>query len=89
MLKHEVKARIESGLTTVEVQVIEFSGGTDHYMVTVVSPSFQGVTLLKRHRMVMDLFQPELGTGEVHALSIKAYTQEQWEVEKQRPSFYT
>jgi acid stress-induced BolA-like protein IbaG/YrbA len=88
MLTHQVKARIEEGLRTHLVEVSEFSGGTDHYSVIVVSDDFEGVTLLKRHRMVMDLFQSELATEEVHALTIKAYTSAQWEKEKDRPRLF-
>ncbi len=81
MLNNEIKERIEGGITEAECFVNEFSGGTDHYAVIVVSNSFEGKTLLTRHRMIMDLFQEEMGTGEVHALTIKAFTQQQWEVE--------
>ncbi len=88
MLPADVKQRIESGLKSEFVEVTEFSGGTDHYSVIVVSEEFQGVPLLKRHRMVMDLFKPELATEEVHALTIKAYTTSQWEVEKDKPRFF-
>lgn len=78
MLKDQVKERIENGIPGAQAFVHEFSGGTDHYAVTVVSNAFEGQTLLKRHRMVMDLFQEEIGTGEVHALTIKAFTQQQF-----------
>jgi BolA-like protein 1 len=88
MLPHEIKNRIETSLETTEVLVTEFSGGTDHYSVVVVSTAFENKPLLKRHRMVMDAFQAEIGTGEVHALSIKAYTPDQWDVEKTKLRFY-
>ena len=88
MLSHEVKERIEQGLPASLAYVTEFSGGTDHYSVVVVTEVFAGVSLLKRHRMVLDLFQAEIGTGEVHALSIKAFTPEQWDTEKTRTSFF-
>lgn len=88
MLPDAVKARIEQGLSECQAYVTEFSGGTDHYSVIVVTPAFAGVPLLKRHRMVLDLFQAEIGTGEVHALSIKAYTPEQWEVERTQTRFF-
>ncbi|MES2614797.1 MAG: BolA family protein [Bdellovibrionota bacterium] len=82
MLPHDIKNRIESGISEAECFVNEFSGGTDHYAVIVVSNSFEGQTLLSRHRMIMDLFKQEMSTGEVHALSIKAFTKKQWETEK-------
>lgn len=89
MLPHEVKSRIESGLKTVHVDVREFSGGTDHYSVVIVSEEFEGVPLLRRHRMVMDLFRAEVATEEVHALTIKAYTPSQWEQAKNERSFFS
>ena len=82
MLSHEIKAQIENGISESECFVNEFSGGTDHYAVIVVSNSFDGKTLLARHRMIMDLFKEEMNTGEVHALTIKAFTPKQWETEK-------
>ena len=88
MLSEVVKKRIEEGLAGSQAFVTEFSGGTDHYSVVVIAQAFAGVPLLKRHRMVLDLFQSEIGTGEVHALSIKAYTPEQWQVERTRTSFF-
>ena len=88
MFPHEVKAKIEEGLATEFVDVQEFSGGSDHYAVIVVSDAFEKVPLLKRHRMVMDIFKDELATEEVHALTIKAYTSKQWEIEKDKPRFF-
>lgn len=82
MLPAEVKKRIEDGLTECSAFVNEFSGGTDHYSVIVVTKDFDGLPLIKRHRLVMDLFAPEFVTGEVHALTIKAFTPTQWETEK-------
>lgn len=85
MQSHEVKARIEGGIESSQCYVNEFSGGSDHYAVIVVSNAFEGKTLLARHRQIMDLFQAEMNTGEVHALTIKAFTEKQWESEK--PNF--
>jgi stress-induced morphogen len=82
MLSHEIKNRIENGIPRSECFVNEFLGGSDHYAVIVVSDSFEGQTLLSRHRMIMDLFKEEMATGEVHALTIKAFTQKQWVTEK-------
>lgn len=49
-----------------------------HFKVLVVSPKFDGLTLIKRHRMVNDLVKQELGGQFVHALSIEAKTAAQW-----------
>ncbi len=48
-----------------------------HFRVVIVSPRFNGATLVKRHRLVNEQLKHELQTG-VHALSILAYTEEEW-----------
>jgi len=78
MKSEQLKERIETRLNG-QCFVNEFSGGDDHYSVVVISPEFTGNSLLKRHRMVMDLFKEEVDSGEVHALSIQAFTPQQWE----------
>lgn len=42
-----------------------------HFQVTVVSESFVGMPLIKRHQKVFDILKEELKNG-VHALSLKA-----------------
>jgi len=50
----------------------EFDGtGETHFRVRIVSPSFNGVSRVDRHRMVNALLADELKTG-VHALAIEA-----------------
>ncbi len=48
-----------------------------HFKVVVVSEQFDGLPLVKRHRTVNALAADELAAG-LHALSIHAYTPEQW-----------
>jgi len=82
MLPIDVKSRITSKWPQTLCYVQEFSGGTDHYSAIVITPAFQGIPLLKRHRMVMELFQSEMDSGEVHALTLKLLTPEQWQIER-------
>jgi BolA-like protein 1 len=44
-----------------------------HFNVKIVSPKFEGQSLVKRHRMVYDVLADELKTG-LHALSVVAKT---------------
>ncbi|MBM3381215.1 MAG: BolA family transcriptional regulator [Betaproteobacteria bacterium] len=87
--KEQVKARILEGIPDAEIVVNEFSGGNDHYAVLVVSPVFAGKKLLARHRLVLDLFQAEIATGEVHALTMKTHTPDEWAVEKPKQMMFT
>ncbi|KAI9087987.1 hypothetical protein K1719_030317 [Acacia pycnantha] len=44
-----------------------------HFNLKIVSPKFDGQSLVKRHRMVYDLLADELQSG-LHALSVVAKT---------------
>lgn len=47
--------------------------GGSHYTVTIVSEAFNGLSLIKRHRVVYEAVG-DLMTHDIHALSIKAKT---------------
>jgi len=49
--------------------------GGGHYRVRIVSPAFSGQTTIQRHRMVYAALG-RLMDGEIHAVSIQAYTPE-------------
>ena len=51
------------------------SGG-GHYLLTIVSPIFNGKSMLARHRLVYSVLH-ELMHKNIHALSVKAYTREE------------
>uniref|UniRef100_A0A0E0KAL3 Uncharacterized protein n=1 Tax=Oryza punctata TaxID=4537 RepID=A0A0E0KAL3_ORYPU len=44
-----------------------------HFNIRIISPKFEGQSLVKRHRMVYDLLTDELNSG-LHAISIVAKT---------------
>jgi stress-induced morphogen len=48
----------------------------------VVSKKFDGVPLLKRHKMVNQLLSEDLSSNRIHALTIKAKTPAQYEATK-------
>merc|ERR1711874_838688 len=52
-------------------------GSETHFKVVVVSPEFNEVKPIARHRLVNSCLEEELQTG-VHALSIQASSPEQW-----------
>ena len=47
--------------------------GGSHYTVTIVSEVFDGLSLIKRHRLVYEAVG-DLMTHDIHALSIQAKT---------------
>lgn len=52
-------------------------GAQSHFKVVVVAEAFEGVPLVQRHRKVNTALADELA-GSIHALSIHAYTPQQW-----------
>ena len=48
-----------------------------HFAAVVVSPAFEGETLVNQHQMVYDAVGDEM-TKSVHALEIKTYTPEEY-----------
>jgi BolA protein len=53
-------------------------GTESHFKVVVISDQFAGKALVQRHRMVNQALTSQLEAG-LHALSIVAYTPQQWE----------
>ena len=48
-----------------------------HFKVVLISPQFEGLRLVARHRAVNKALADELN-GQVHALAIHTYTAEEW-----------
>ena len=56
------------------VEVVDRTGGGDHFHVTVVSPRFAGLSLVDQHRLVYDALAEPLADGTIHELRIKTRT---------------
>lgn len=54
-----------------DLEVIDLTGTSDHWEVSVKSNQFKGLSRVEQHQHVMKAYAAELKTGEVHALSIK------------------
>jgi acid stress-induced BolA-like protein IbaG/YrbA len=62
---------IRAGLPGAEVEV---TGDGSHFDAVVVSAAFEGLTPIKKQRLVMDTVKAQIASGELHALSIKTLT---------------
>jgi stress-induced morphogen len=54
-----------------ELDVVDRTGGGDHFQVTVASPRFSGLSLVDQHRLVYDALAEPLADGTIHELRIK------------------
>ena len=75
MTPHEIEALIQAHLpgTTATVQ----STDNVHFDAIVVSPAFTDKRTLQRHRLIYGALGQRIG-GDIHALSIQAYTPDEW-----------
>ena len=71
MTEQEVIARIQEQLPEA---YIEPSGQDCQLALTIISPAFEGKTLLARHRLIQSYFKQELADGSLHALSLTTKT---------------
>jgi len=74
MEPQEIAGLLEQGLADAEVQV---DGDGRHFQALIVSPSFEGVSLIKRHRMVYDILREHIDADVLHAISMRTLTPEQ------------
>ena len=86
-IKKEIKKRLEEKLDLIHFEIKDFTGrhlnhklheGGFHLETTIVSNDFTDKTLIERHRVVYDAMG-ELMNHEIHALSMKTLTRDEWE----------
>jgi stress-induced morphogen len=53
-----------------ELEVLDRTGGGDHFHVTVRSNRFDGLSLVDQHRLVYDALAEPLANGTIHELRI-------------------
>ena len=89
-IKAEMRSRLETQMDLSHFEVKDFTGrhlnhkqheGGFHLESIIVTDDFDGQNLVQRHRKVYEAMG-ELMNHEIHALSMKTYTQAEWE-EKQ------
>ncbi|CAF93872.1 unnamed protein product, partial [Tetraodon nigroviridis] len=74
-----IRTKLTKDLEAVHVDVEDTTSNrcTTSFKVLVVSPQFNGKSLLQRHRMVNTCLAEEL--KEIHAFEQKTLTPEQWD----------
>jgi stress-induced morphogen len=53
-----------------ELDVVDRTGGGDHFHVTVVSGRFEGLSLVEQHKLVYAALAEPLADGTIHELRI-------------------
>lgn len=69
-----IQQGIAQGMATEHLSV---SGDGQHFEAVVVSKEFTGKNRIQRHQLVYQTLGERM-RGEIHALSMKTYTPEEW-----------
>ena len=72
----EVEQLVQQGIPDAKVLV---EGEGCDLLITVVSEQFIDLALVKKQQLVMATLKEPLASGKLHAVSVKAYTPEEWQ----------
>jgi acid stress-induced BolA-like protein IbaG/YrbA len=75
MQAEQVRKLIADGLSCEELQV---QGDGEHFEALVVSSLFAGKSRVQRQQLVNAVLRSYFDSGELHALSMKTVTPEEW-----------
>ena len=76
MTTDEIKTMIEAGFESAQVIV---NGDNGMFDTIVVSNKIDGLSPVKKQQMVYATVNPQITSGAIHALTIKAHTPKEWE----------
>lgn len=75
----QIKPLILAGLAC---EVLHLDGDGRHFQAVIVSREFEGLSRVKRQQRVHALLHDQLDSGELHALSFRTLTPEEWEASR-------
>ncbi len=70
MAADTIRVLLEQSFPDGAVDVLDRTGGGDHFHVTVASTAFDGLSLVEQHRLVNRALAGPLGDGTIHELRI-------------------
>lgn len=79
LLPQTLTQLIQAHLTDARVELQDLTGGGDHWQAVIVSSAFAGKNQVQRHQMVYHALNSVLQSNELHALTMKTLTPEEWE----------
>lgn len=79
MSPETIQNLILQALPNAKVQVQDPNRDGQHFAAIVVAPEFEGITMIKQHKLVYGAIQEHLDSGAIHALQLKTYSLSQWQ----------
>ncbi|RLR18094.1 BolA family transcriptional regulator [Sodalis-like symbiont of Bactericera trigonica] len=80
----EIKAVLMKALALYEAHV---SGDGSHFQVIAVSEQFAGMSRVKKQQTIYAPLMEYISDNRIHALSIKAYTPDEWQRDRKLNGF--
>ncbi|MBT9432774.1 BolA family iron metabolism protein IbaG [Candidatus Sodalis endolongispinus] len=80
----EIKAVLMKALALDEAHV---SGDGSHFQVIAVSEQFAGMSRVKKQQTIYAPLMAYISDNRIHALSIKAYTPDEWQRDRKLNGF--
>ncbi|GLR75841.1 UNVERIFIED_CONTAM: hypothetical protein GTU68_050052 [Idotea baltica] len=81
----EIKELLDAAL---QLQEIHVKGEGSHFEVIAVDESFNGMSRVKKQQTIYGPLMEHISTNTIHALSIKAFTPEEWARDKKLNSLF-
>ncbi|MES2203827.1 MAG: BolA/IbaG family iron-sulfur metabolism protein [Pseudomonadota bacterium] len=66
-------------LKYLDCEYVEVTGDGRHFDAVIVSDEFIGLNTLKRQQKVYACLNEKIASGELHAFSMKTFTQQEWQ----------
>ena len=87
MTPDDIRVRIRAALPDADVNVVDTTGGGDHFDATVISSAFAGKGPLERHRLVYAALGDVIigPSAPIHALALTTETPEEYQRKGARP----
>jgi acid stress-induced BolA-like protein IbaG/YrbA len=76
LTSEQLRAYIEQGLVCIELRV---TGDGQHFEALIVSDAFKGKSRVQRHQLIYQILGERM-REEVHALSMRTMTPEEWQL---------
>ncbi len=71
----QIETWIAAGLSC---ELLSVEGDGHHFEAVIVSSEFTGLNRVKRQQRINAILKPRFDSGELHALSMKTLTPEEW-----------
>lgn len=71
MAVETIRSLLENAFPGAVIQVVDRTGGGDHFHVAVTAAAFDGLTLVEQHKLVNQALAAPLADGTIHELRIQ------------------